>query len=630
MYKYLLIGLLLSDFYTFSQTKREIYDLKDPMPDYAKNCVRCLEVMKIRPAELRIGIHRTEDGKLFFYLNNPAWFDKLFQKAGDGVTVDIVDKKQYSCNKPIAKGSPFGKGVLIKPVYLKELKSNIITTPNNEILIPIGEIPEKMRKGQLEFNMILISNKFPCHTNIAIDIPQYKWGLLDMGMYMDTITYKSDLMSKDSSVTYYIHSKRLKFIVPFEKNKYEFSPTDVKPIYDSLNFSDYYISRIEIRAYSSVEGSEEKNMELQTKRCESLIKALQTYQKENITTKIETAENWVEFLNDITGTSYSYLSSLTKQEIKKKLEDKQLSNSLEPFLSKHRKGVLIFDLEKKNALSKMSTVELKALFDKSIAEKNMQRAKEVQEAIFDKIKDHSIPENFLHQLEIPKRVECGALLNDHEAFTYLMEQKDVYESLMAFEDLKDLFPNDGKIRYNITVLKFRLWLERGEDIKPTEFKKEIEDLRKFGISARLITRMLINYNIIMSEQALRAHDYARKDEAIKYIYNNYTRAATKPADILSLAQYFTVYSKFDWGVKIMDPYVKAIDGDEDLIFYYLTLTLLKPKITATPDYRKIMLNAINMNRSRFCQMFEPSGKGGVSFQLLEDEFLRKGYCENCK
>ena len=42
-----------------------------------------------------------------------------------------------------------------------------------------------------------------------------------------------------------------------------------------------------------------------------------------------------------------------------------------------------------------------------------------------------------------------------------------------------------------------------------------------------------------------------------------------------------------------------------------------------------MLNAINMNNDRFCKLFSSSLSDGVTFQLLENEYLRKTYCENC-
>ena len=42
-----------------------------------------------------------------------------------------------------------------------------------------------------------------------------------------------------------------------------------------------------------------------------------------------------------------------------------------------------------------------------------------------------------------------------------------------------------------------------------------------------------------------------------------------------------------------------------------------------------MLNAINMNKNRFCKLFNSIDTGGVTFQLLQDEYLNETYWENC-
>ena len=73
----------------------------------------------------------------------------------------------------------------------------------------------------------------------------------------------------------------------------------------------------------------------------------------------------------------------------------------------------------------------------------------------------------------------------------------------------------------------------------------------------------------------------------------------------------------------------TIEVDEDLLFYYLNLTIINKELTQSSDYRIIMLNALNMNQERYCKLFNPYGEGGVTFQLLEDEYLRNTYCENC-
>ena len=79
----------------------------------------------------------------------------------------------------------------------------------------------------------------------------------------------------------------------------------------------------------------------------------------------------------------------------------------------------------------------------------------------------------------------------------------------------------------------------------------------------------------------------------------------------------------------MNKKVRSIEVDEDLLFYYLNLTLIDAELTKTDDYRAIMLNAFNQNKERYCKLFNSVDDGGVTFQLLDNAYLRKGYCENC-
>ncbi|MEL6304365.1 MAG: hypothetical protein AAFQ20_06195, partial [Bacteroidota bacterium] len=59
------------------------------------------------------------------------------------------------------------------------------------------------------------------------------------------------------------------------------------------------------------------------------------------------------------------------------------------------------------------------------------------------------------------------------------------------------------------------------------------------------------------------------------------------------------------------------------------LTLIDDELTQDSEYRTIMLNAVNLDNPRFCKIFDSSIKGGVTFQLLDNAFLKKTYCENC-
>src|SRR5690606_31049215 len=121
--------------------------------------------------------------------------------------------------------------------------------------------------------------------------------------------------------------------------------------------------------------------------------------------------------------------------------------------------------------------------------------------------------------------------------------------------------------------RFHLLIQGEHAVEPEELERSIKALRNHGIDEPLVTRMLINYNILMAEVDMAKGDYARKDKRMSYIRTNYTTVPMEPADHLSLAQYFASYANYEDARAVLNPYLTEIDVDEDLLFYYLNLTI---------------------------------------------------------
>lgn len=129
---------------------------------------------------------------------------------------------------------------------------------------------------------------------------------------------------------------------------------------------------------------------------------------------------------------------------------------------------------------------------------------------------------------------------------------------------------------------------------------------------------------------MRKRDYANKDKSVAYINDNYKKVPLRDVDYFNLAQFLTYYANTDKAAALLTDKVRNIDVNEDLLFYYLNLTVIDKDLTQTDDYRAIMLNAVNLNKVKYCNLFDAPEKEGVTFQLLEDDYLRNTYCENCK
>jgi hypothetical protein len=205
-----------------------------------------------------------------------------------------------------------------------------------------------------------------------------------------------------------------------------------------------------------------------------------------------------------------------------------------------------------------------------------------------------------------------------------------YEALEELKEIEALAPGNGKVKYNICVLNFRLWQYDTAHIQAPAFLKYINELPKYGIAPSLVKRMLINYNIVMSGVYMDRYNYAAKDKTLQYIRDNYAALSLSDADILALAKYLSYYAQRPWAEALLQDRAHQLDVDENLLFYYLNLKLFDPGSFSLEPVKKAALNAININGPRFCRFFNSMYKGGASFQLLSTDELRKMYCEGCR
>ena len=626
--KYILSTFIFLFVINHSFSQEDNYRIVFPKTEAERNkaCNNCFNVFRQKPKEVKFSIIN-ENGSLYFETNDRKWFSQLFKNNTDGLAIDVVAKDIYDCNVTTIERGQIS-GTLLKPVYSQRLKSGLRPNGKDRFKVLIGKIPSELKGKELEYNILFLGNKTLCRYQVIYNLKAFKWDLLDMGMYLDSVSFKNQKLVSGGEENVKIRHKTLKFKIPFEKNKSVYSPEDIKPVYDSLNLTDFNIKTINIKAYASVEGSLERNVELQEGRANSIAKAIQTYQKPTIKTDISSSENWVEFLNDIQGTKHESLKSLSKAQIKAKLVG-AFSSEMEPYLKNHRKALITLELEKKDKYKTMPANQLVSLFNQSIKENQLDEANIIQNSLFEKLKNSEVSPDILKQLEVPMQLNFVNFLNKNSAIKYQLNERQIVIVRNELEALKKLDPKNPRIRYNLAAIKFKIWRYNIEKVDSGLFKDEIYNLENYNVSKSLINRMLINFHIIQSENFNRKMDYANKDKSVIQIKSIYQKLPLTDFDYFSLAQFLTYYANVEAAAELLSNKARQIEVDEDLLFYYLNLTLINKELTKTEAYRAIMLNAVNINKNRYCQLFDSPEKDGVTFQLLKDDYLRANYCENC-
>ncbi len=596
-------------------------------------CTSCNEVIADKPKEVLFGIQINGDGEIYFSMNNIEWFKKIFSNDAYGVTVDLVSKDKYVCGKKTVNddeepGLP--KGTMLYPVYRPALLKGANTLVQGNVFVKIGKVPEALKGKQLEGNLVIVNGNLICFYTNFVNIDRDVWQLLPMGLFTDSLV-KDNKASEDGQKDFYTYTKEVQLEIPFEKGSTKFNSSYMHGLYDSLELTKYAIRKIEVRAYSSVEGPENLNKALMKGRADTIIKALKLYQPSLQRMKIITAENWLDFFKDIDQTKYNNLKGLSKIEIKQKLTDKAVLSEMEPLLSKQRKAIITLYLDSKSASTEIGDEAILSAFQKAVTDKDIPKARSIQKEIVSRIADNKLPLDYINKIEVPKSKDFSSLLNDREVYRYMLKTTSEYEALENFLALKQLDPTNGRINYNICALRFFMWQNDADTLAPKVLLNDINALPKMGINITLVQRMLINYQILKCESNMLAYDYAGKDSSLNIIRSIYEKLATiSDEDIYSIAKYYSFYSHQEWAEEIIAPRIDKIDVSEDLVFYYVNLLFFKWDSYDTDDFQKACLNAINLNPKRFCNFFLPNDKGGASMQLLDYDEIKAFYCDACK
>ncbi len=594
-----------------------------------KYCEPCQQVIHEKPPEVLFGININANGDIYFSMANKQWFDKLFKSNSYGITTDLVSKDRYTCDKMPAKMISLPMGTMIQPVYKKDLVKNQEELSQGDIYVKIGTVPKNLKNKQLEANLVILNGNFICYYSNFVNIDRSVWQLLPMGLFTDSLL-DGNLTNSKTDGDFFTYTKKIQLQIPFSKGSTVFNDDYMRGLSDSLDLLNYKIQKIEVRAYSSVEGPEKINMDLMNRRADAMIKALEKTQPGLHRIKILTAENWLEFFKEIEGTEFDNFRELSKLQIKQKLSDATVAKKIEPLLSKERKVLTTIYLDSKSPGMNLSESSILSEFQKAITEKDVQKARAIQKALVSEIIDKKLPLEYMGKLEVPASKEFSPLLNDREVYKYLLKATTEYEALEAFLSLKKIDPDNGRINYNICVLRFFMWQYGGDTLSKQSLMNEIKALSNQGINATLVKRMLINYHILKCEDQMRVFDYAGKDSSLNFIHTMYEGLKVNDEDIYSLAKYYAFYAHQEWAEEIIEPRIDKVDVSEDLVFYYVNLLFFQPSSYDSDEFYKAALNAINLNKKRFCDFFLPNDKGGASMQLLEYEEIKKLYCEECK
>lgn len=565
------------------------------------------------------------EGYIYFKTNRMKELSRLLKDPKDGIAVEVVQKDQYPCvGDNIVDNILPNKGVLVKRFWSPKLfKKNLNKDrKRDELEIQIGKFPEKI-KGDYEMNLIIIKDRRACRNIMRSYVVEAGLEYSNkVELLADTISI-SGVPKFSPSVT----SSTIKFIIPFERSKVDYKSQDVEPLLKQLNEPDYIINEVKITAYSSIEGNEERNAQLQKDRANSIIKVLEARQKSNIKTDIITKDNWDMFAEDIKATEYADLSGKTIQEAQDFIRQNKLSEKLEPILAKERYAEvemkITYDI---NGPKEMPFVV--SMFNKAVRKKDLPTALSIQKFIFKKVMNKQYEMQAVTGMDIPDlRENAGLLMNKLWLEKWIIKgdvNNELYEKIGR---LTQLDPSNAYILYNYLFCEIQ-FSELGTEKLMNERQKLIDGLYSSTLGKPTVDNLNIEYQfkIIHYYDSLTT-PHPKMIASLEKIKKIVNVSDANWQSSLKLAYIFIAQKDFDFAIKLIEPFIDEDQVFDELVFTYITLCTKTPQRLYSSLFVKAMEKASKLDPDRFCKLVNTTQ---LNFQVFDNTDVKEIYCNTCK
>lgn len=565
-----------------------------------------------------------KNGEIYFYFHDLELFKNVLSESGDGIALDIISRDQFDCgagNKFYP--SKIHKGIMLPPISKSQIFGKNERKESNEIEVSLGSIPEYVDTNNVEFNLLMIKANCLCQTIAYNSLGGENLKSLDLNFILDTLSVSS---RADSILN------RLTFTIPFERNKSQYNSDDIKPFLDSLSLNRFDLMKIEVIAYSSIEGGEKQNKIIQERRAKSILAAIKKYKLQDVETKITTKENWEGFYESIKGSPYEKeLLKLSKEELLKVVNSDTLEFDLEPYLEETRLAKIILTVKKvfmDEALFKV----LPEWFEKSLERKDYVKAKVYQSIMLKNIENGNIGKEKILNIKIPHRKETVPFINNQIALIWYYSKSTNKDSLRQhlLRQIKTQLivdPTNSFLLYNKTVLRLLLWSNNYKrESNPKLVLREIKLLNSSNIEKWMINRLILNYNLISADYYYDSKKFNEREKALEEVKKALFSSNLDRDQSFKIANYFMFQLRIGWAIDIMKPFAIRDDIDEEFLFTFLTVAIYSKEKIPENEYIIYMERAKKMNKERFCKLF---GFPNMSFQLLKNIQVKRLYCDTC-
>lgn len=565
-------------------------------------------------ANNRIYIKSDNAKELYRFLRNPK----------DGLSVDILQKDQFNPHKTnVVNYNNINRGVLLKPTFSHKIRrKNKADTKNNRYAldVKIGKIPRKLNDS-IELNLVLIQNK-----SICTFIPQ-NFLVAPHGKYNRQVNYIANIEKPGSTSKYFPipDSTTLTLKIPFEKNRYTFKNKDIEPFIKALNEPDFSIYAINLIAYSSIEGSQRKNLQLQKQREESILKALKDRQADPIKTSSASDFNWTDFVNEISNTEFAYLAELSMAEAQAEINDKNLYPKLEPILKNQRYAKVNLHVRYNISGDKEAPYVL-SRFYKALHNADYNQALDIQKYMINQVMQYKYPDSIISNLKIPMQANCASLLLNKFYLGQLSGKISDSAFIKNIVKLQQINPEDPFVLYNALLATLNHSSIDYLYHKKDSLQAKIESLYSGSISEPLLDALNIRYQmkiIAASEQHfINQKLYKRSFDILKNVVDIQSESLLNAK---KLAVVFMENNEYQLAKETLEQWVDK-NNDLELLLTYISLCSPNEWDMHTQKFNTAMQKLSEIDATEFCSLFY---RDKLSYLVFENQRIKNLYCETC-
>jgi outer membrane protein OmpA-like peptidoglycan-associated protein len=574
-----------------------------------------------------------EKGKIYMEYPNIKDLRRLLKKKNDGIAVDVVQKKQFLnkeysildynlnnkgfMNKVLTKDKILNKNLAWKGKPDKE-KRKI-----KKVVVEMGSFPKGV-DNDYELNLVVIQDGKYCKTIIRGYSENYNpSGNIPLGLIPmpNSLNLKPPFEPKNES-------SLITFVIPFEKNKYEFKQQDIQPLIDALNEPDFIIDGAYIYAYSSIEGDSAANAKLQRKRAESVLSVLQNMQKEHkIQPQIETRDSWGLFLLENEDGPFAYLTQMGKRKAIEKINsDSKLRNELEPILAKERFAQVILDITYDVSGSKEEKFTRVSL-QRALKEGNIKNAFKILKFTGKRMKEGRYKPSEVEKWLPEFQSNLFPVINNFYYHIYQTTQIADEEMQEAFRMMSEKEPNEPVYLYNSIYCN----LKNDTLVHKEEHRQQVQSMID-GLYGKLDSSLVNALNLEWQFKTLDVLDtmenmQEKMQECIQRIKKFYNVSEGNLENAWKLSYVFARLNDYYNAALNMEPWLFTKKMPEEFLFSYISYAGRVFDLYMSRTFSKAMEKALELNKEKFCKLM---GEPYLSFQVLENPDVRRLYLENCK